>query len=91
MTPFRITPADFQNGGFFDGSYRNSGRSLKLTLAEAVRFELTGPCEPPVFKFTVELNQIKSLADFRLRNLLQTSVGTRPVGFGLDPRLRRRC
>ena len=38
-------------------------------LAEAVRFELTGPCGPPVFKFSVELNRINSLDQLQLRNL----------------------
>ena len=42
-----------------------------------------------VFKFTVELNRIKNLADFRLRNLQHTYVGACPVGCDSGPQLRR--
>jgi len=58
-------------------------------MAEAVRFELTGPCGPPVFKFTVEINRINSLTDFRLRNLLKKAFGACPVVPGSGWSLRR--
>jgi len=58
-------------------------------LAEAVRFELTDGFPSPVFKFTVELNQIKSLADFRLRNLPNSSADACPAGCDSSSQLRR--
>ena len=64
-------------------------RSPWVNLAEAVRFELTDGCPSPVFKFAAELNRIKSLARFRLRNPLQSSLGASPVGLDPGPQLRR--
>jgi hypothetical protein len=49
---------------------------------------LTGRLAPD-FKFSAELRQINSLADFRLRNLLKTASGGRPVGRRSGWQLRR--
>ena len=37
-------------GDFANGDRAAASQALVHALAEAVRFELTGPCEPPVFK-----------------------------------------
>ena len=51
---------------------------LSSILAEAVRFELTGPCGPPVFEFSA-VYQFNNLGHFRLRNLLKRAAGACPI------------